>query len=68
MALWNYYDNINFFLKRNTKYNPLGRNQTEYEAKVLDEKILNMLHTKRIAYRMVTANPQEIYNYLVEPK
>jgi hypothetical protein len=36
-------DNLDIFLIRNKPYNPAGRNQTEDEAKAIDEKILDLL-------------------------
>jgi hypothetical protein len=40
---FNEFNNVNYFLKRNKKYNPNGRNQTEYEARQLDSIILKTL-------------------------
>jgi adenylate kinase family enzyme len=43
-------NNISFFIKRKKKYNPIGRNQTEDEAKEIDNKTLNLLHQHCIGY------------------
>ena len=37
------YSNINIYLKRAHEYQPLGRNQTEEEAKDIDNQILDLL-------------------------
>lgn len=44
-VLWEHQrtNSLDFFLKRVKKYNPVGRNQTEEEAKGIDEKIVNTL-------------------------
>ena len=49
--------NLVFFLKRVKKYNPSGRNQTESEAKKIDQKILTFLNTFGIDYIEETGNP-----------
>lgn len=36
-------NNLNVFLRRTKAYNPIGRNQTEDEARELDEKLYDML-------------------------
>lgn len=48
------YRNLTIFLKRNPDvhpYNPIGRNQTEEEALIKDEEILNMLRKYGIPYQ-----------------
>lgn len=44
------FDNINIFLHRKKVYNPAGRLQTEEEAKVKDQEILEMLNKNNILY------------------
>lgn len=51
--LWNSYDNINFFIKRKKKYNPTGRNQTEDQAREIDEKLLDFMAKNKIEYTNV---------------
>ena len=36
-------NNMNFFIERKKKYNPIGRNQTEDEAKIIDQKTKDLL-------------------------
>ena len=37
-------DNINIFVERTKKYNPIGRMQTEEQAKTLDDEIKGIVH------------------------
>ena len=39
----NKFNNLNYLLMREKKYNPNGRNQTEDEAKEIDNRIVDML-------------------------
>ena len=52
-AIYNSYlefNNVNYFLIRNKKYNPAGRLQTEDEAKELDTKTKEMLFNYNIDF------------------
>lgn len=63
LELWNTYNNFNFFIERTKKYNPVGRNQTEEEARDIDLDIKEMLHRLEIPYVSVlgdTSAPAEI--------
>ena len=53
MHLFNEFNNMNYFILRQKKFNPKGRNQTEEEAKELDNKILLMLLDNNIRYKIV---------------
>lgn len=44
------YPTLNFFIDRQKKYNPIGRNQSEDEAKAIDNKILNLLDKYQIDF------------------
>jgi len=44
------FNNINFFIRRNKNYVPIGRNQTEDEAKDIDLAIYNKLTNLNIDY------------------
>lgn len=48
--LWNQYDNVNFFLERTKLYNPIGRNQSEEQARQIDENILKLLEVSNIKF------------------
>ena len=60
-----YNDNsIDIFLERKKVYNPNGRNQTEEEAKKIDEEILNLLVKDKIKFFRFNAT-EEGYNEIV---
>lgn len=42
VRLFNYYDNMNYFIKRNKPYNPIGRFQTEEESNELSKEIKDL--------------------------
>lgn len=65
MDFWNEFDNYNFFIRREKKYNPIGRNQTEDEAKDIDIKIWNMLNLRYIDYVEIPGN-QNAINLIME--
>ena len=47
---FNKYNNLNFFIKRNNSYNANGRNETESEAKVIDETMKSFLEANKVPY------------------
>jgi len=49
-------NNINFFIERSKVYNPIGRSQTEDEAKVIDDKLKNFLKNNDIPFTCVEGN------------
>lgn len=51
--LWNGYDNLSFFIRREKKYNPVGRNQTEQEAREIDDNIRSFLNDNNIPFQEV---------------
>lgn len=53
MAIFNQYENYNYFIRRLKKYNPAGRNQTEEEAKAIDVSMLKFMNTCGIIYSTV---------------
>ena len=50
MAIYNSYDNINFFVNRAKPYNPKGRNQTVDESDALSSEIKNLYQQLNISY------------------
>ncbi len=50
--------NLNFFIRRVKAYNPAGRNQTEDEAKELDQEMLEFLMGNRLGFNTVDGSPQ----------
>ncbi len=60
VELFNEFDNINFFLERNTEIHPYvnsGRNQTEAEATQKDKEIIETLDLHNIEYERVPVLP-----------
>ena len=51
--MFNSYNNINFYLKRRTEYNSVGRYQNEQQDIELDNKILNILDDSNIKYHVI---------------
>ena len=64
LAEYGGYDNLNFFICRQKKYNPAGRIQTEEEARQLDVKIRDVLLHNDILYTPVTGHPQWAVNII----
>ena len=50
MAIYNSYDNINFFINRVKPYNPKGRNQTAEESDALSNRIKELYNRLNIPY------------------
>lgn len=53
---FNSHNNFNFFIKRTKEYNPNGRNQTEEEAKQVDENTKKWLEKNSIEYISVNGD------------
>lgn len=47
---FNNYNNVNFFVKRFKKYNPIGRFQTEEESNKMEKIIENKLEEEGVSY------------------
>jgi adenylate kinase family enzyme len=50
MAIFDSYDNINFFINRTKPYNPKGRNQTEEESDAISVRIKELYSKLNIPY------------------
>lgn len=62
--VWDSFQNKNYFIKRTKKYVPIGRSQTEEEAKGVDEQVKQFLTVKSIIHETLEADsttPQKIY-------
>ena len=59
------YNNLNLFINRVKKYNPNGRNQTENEAKEIDERMKTWLQSHNIPFETIDGN-EEGYKKAVE--
>lgn len=67
LSYHNKYNNINFYLNRTKKYVPIGRTQTESEAKELDNAALTMLNELYIPYVEIIADnsaPEKMFSYI----
>jgi len=62
----NSFDNYNFFIKRTGKYSKVGRNETEEEAKAIDNRVLELLSKNEIPFKVVSRNdaPETILNII----
>ena len=49
--LFRQFNNMNFFIRRSKAYSPVGRLQTEHEARGLDVAIENLLQDNEIPYK-----------------
>lgn len=56
LDVYNKYNNMNFVLNRVKPYNPIGRNETEYDAKFYDAKIESLLNNHNIPYEKIDGN------------
>jgi hypothetical protein len=60
LSEFNKQNNMNIFLNRKKKYNPIGRMQSENEAKVLDEQIKKMMVEKNIDFFSIDGFPENV--------
>lgn len=58
MAVYNSYENINFFINRVKPYNPKGRNQTAEESEALSKDIKELYHSLNIPYTEITGDAE----------
>ena len=56
MDVFNYYNNINFFIKRTSPYSSTGRFQTEDESICIEKSLYTLLKKYRISYTPVDGN------------
>lgn len=65
---YNKYNNINFVLDRTTKYDIVGRNETEQKALELDDNLINIMNEYNIEYISINGDSKykthNIINYL----
>lgn len=59
------FNSMNYILSREKEYNPIGRNQTEDEAKEVDIQVKELLDSEKIAYELVAGNELG-YDYIVD--
>ena len=63
--IFNSYNNLNYYIKRVKKYNPLGRNQTEEESDQIADKVLKMLNDRKVEFTSVEGQLNN-YSQIVE--
>ena len=56
MAVYDSYDNINFFINRVKPYNPKGRNQTEEESDAISIKIKELYNQLELPYTEINGD------------
>lgn len=67
LGAFNSYDNVNFFVKRVKPYVMLGRTQSEDEANVISQQMLDLFAQHNIPYYVVDGDEnaaEKIYNEL----
>lgn len=65
VEVYDSHDNIDVFLNRTKKYNPIGRTQTEEEARIVDVSIQNILDVSARGYS-VHETTQTSYDLIVQ--
>ena len=65
VAEFNKCNNLNFFINRKKKYNPIGRNQNLAGAKEKDAEVKEVLAKYNISYYSVDGTPNDI-RYIIE--
>jgi adenylate kinase family enzyme len=58
MAVFDSYDNINFFINRTKPYNPKGRNQTAEESDAISEEIKELYKNLNISYTEINGDTE----------
>ena len=68
MAVFNTYDNVNFFINRTKPYNPKGRNQTAEESDNISSEIKELYKDLNIPYIEINGDSEgysEIVNFII---
>ncbi len=58
LKTFNTYDNINYFVRRDKPYNPIGRMHTEKEAQKIENSMYYLLEKFHIDYKLLQGNQQ----------
>lgn len=58
MQVYKRMDNINVFVNRNKPYNTAGRNQTEDQSRVIDDRIRSLLNQHHLPYLEVNSDTE----------
>lgn len=65
---YNSYNNINILLNRSKPYDPNGRNQTEDEAREIDERIETLLDELGVEYYRCNDDPESLMHLVLSLK
>ena len=63
------YNNLNYYVQRVKKYNPVGRNETEEESNKIANKLINLLNKENIPFKYIEGQLekyQEVVNDVLE--
>lgn len=63
------YNNLNYYVQRVKKYNPVGRNETEEESNKIANKLINLLSKENIPFKYIEGQLekyQEVVNDVLE--
>lgn len=61
VASFKHQNNINFFIERSKIYNPVGRSQSEDEAKVIDDRLKKFLKLNDIPFTCVSGDSDGLH-------
>jgi len=64
MEVFNRFENHNYLLQRKWAYNPVGRMQTETQAREFDDKVRTLLNRYAVPWHAVTAGEQAVSEIL----
>ncbi|CAB4122436.1 Fer4_NifH domain containing protein [uncultured Caudovirales phage] len=64
MEVFNRFENHNFLLQRKWAYNPVGRMQTETQAREFDDRVLALLNRYNVPCSTVTGGEQAVAEIL----
>jgi hypothetical protein len=56
LDMWNRYDNVSYFIKRQKKYSPIGRSQNEQEARDVDSRVAGLMSELQVDYVAIDGN------------
>ena len=67
LEIFNGYENVNFFIKRNSNFEQSGRIHNIVDAQNIDKMIKNFLQTNNIVYEQIYAN-EKFYEQILNSK
>jgi hypothetical protein len=64
--MWEQYDNYNYFIEREKNYVPIGRSQTEEQARGVDEKVLKLMIDADLDFAIIKGNRDAKFTIMKE--